>query len=272
MLVWLLGSFAVYLGACAALAERYLTPPRSIPARPAWLREREFGGTPAWVTPGLERAKVVFVLAHGLKGNRLAFAEVARTLAANGYGAILPAMTGQDANPAPRVGFGGAEAELLAKVADEARRLPGRPKIVLGGVSMGGAAAWLATEKTRADGVITESAFADFPDAAGFTLDRFMPYGRYVLAPVILIGGWRSGIAIRDIVPERAAAAFAGPSVVMHVAGDRVVPFSHGERLARAARTPLVVVRGADHALARSADPATYDRRFLRIADDLTSK
>ena len=141
MLWTLLALFGIYLGACFALSGTYLSPKRVLAVKPPTLVQANWGGQECFVTPKLARGEpvpVVFVLAHGLGGSRAMFSEEAEVLDRAGYGAILPPMPGQDVNTLPTVGFGVTEADLIAKIAEEARALPQKPKIVIGGVSMGG--------------------------------------------------------------------------------------------------------------------------------------
>ena len=265
----LLALVGVYFGVCWALSGQYLSPRRHVTAPPDWMTEATWGGERCFVSARLAAGKpvpVVFVLAHGLGGDRSSFIATANTLDKAGYGVILPPMPGQDVNTEDRIGFGVEESALLAKIADEARRRPGNPKIIVGGVSMGGAAAWLATARTKTDGVITESAFADAEQAAEDFLNSRIKGGALMLRPVVVFGGWRSGIALGKIRPVDAARDYQGPSVVIHAGEDRTIPLGHGERLAEAARTELLIVPNVAHAYARAPDPESYDRRFLDLA------
>ncbi len=270
MLVPLLVLLGLYLGACFALSGRYLSPKRRLTTVPAGMALGTWGGQECFVTPRLargERVPVVFVLAHGLGGGRDSFAGVAQTLDRAGYGAILPPMPGQDANPAPRIGFGVEEADLLVKIAEEARGLPGAPKVVVGGVSMGGAAAWLASEKAPwVSGVVTESAYTDMATATDLYLGRLFPGSVVALRPVVWFGTLRSGIAIGSIRPIEAAGRWKGPSVVMHAGADGLFPVSMGDRFAAAAGTRDEVFPGAAHAFCRESDPGRYDALFLGLA------
>ena len=259
----------LYLGACWALAGKYLQPTRYVAELPHWMREAQWGGQTCFVSPRLAEKKtvpVVFVLAHGLGGNRSSFTETARTLDGAGYGVILPPMAGQDVSTEDRIGFGVEESDLLAKIVGEARALPGHPKVIVGGVSMGGAAAWLTTAKVPVDGVITESAYAEADRAAEDFLNSRIKGGSIFLRPVVIFGGWRSGIALKEIRPVDAARGYRGPSVVIHAGNDGLFARAHAEELAEAARTKPIYFDGVGHAHGRELEPERYDGFFLDLA------
>lgn len=272
----LLALFGVYLGACFALSGKYLSPRRKVADKPADMVVAEWGGQECFVTARLargERVPVVFVLAHGLGGNRGAFVETAETLDRAGYGAILPPMSGQDVNPEPTVGFGVKEADLIVRIAEEARALPQGPKVIIGGVSMGGAGAWLATKKLPwISGVITESAYTDMPRATDRFLGRLFPGAVYLLKPVVWFGSLRSGIAIETIRPVDAAKEWRGPAVVIHAGDDGLFPVEMGEELAGATGTKLEIFPRAGHSLSRTVAPERYDRLFLNLAERALGK
>lgn len=269
MLYTLLGIVGVYLGACWAMSGQYLSPARRLASVPAWMRVKTWGGQECFVSPALAEGKpvpLVFVLAHGLGGSRDAFTETARTLDQAGYGVILPPMPGQDSNAAPRIGFGVEESELLAKIVTEARALPGHPKVIVGGVSMGGAAAWLTTQRVPVDGVITESAYAEADRAANDFLNSRMRGGAILFHPVVVFGGWRSGIGLGQIRPVDAAREYRGPATVIHAGNDQLFARAHAEELAEAAHTTPIYLAGTGHAHARDLEPEHYDGLFLDLA------
>ncbi len=270
MLYALLGFVGLYLGACWALSGKYLRPTRYVAQAPTWMKTERWGGQECFVSSRISAKKpmpLVFVLAHGLGGNRTSFTETARTLDKAGYGVILPPMSGQDVSIEPRIGFGVEESDLLAKIVNEARALPGNPKVIVGGVSMGGAAAWLSTTKTPVDGVITESAYSEAEQASEDFLDSRVKGGSFFLRPVVIFGGWRSGIALSKIRPVDAARTYRGPSVVIHAADDKLFPHSHAEALAEAARTEPIYFANVGHAYGRSLEPERYDGLFLELGE-----
>ena len=196
----------LYFGLCLMLANAYLKPARSVPKTPEKLSDVSIqtaaGADPAWATPALAEHKpvgnVVFVMAHGYGGTRAAWRGVIEKVRDAGFEAVAPCMPGQDASPDKTVGFGLKEAKVIVDTVRWARsQYPTSrpPKIILLGVSMGGAASWLASEQipNEVDAVITEGAYARFDQTIDRWFDSFLPHGSSILSPVIFfarrIGG-----------------------------------------------------------------------------------
>ena len=100
--------------------------------------------SPIWVSKNINSAKVVFVFAHGLKGNRAHWSTAARSMIAAGFGAVIVALPGHDAHPDPITSLGPKESAAVTDSVGWVRvHCKSRPKVVLVGVSMGAAACWL---------------------------------------------------------------------------------------------------------------------------------
>jgi uncharacterized protein len=260
----------LYAGICFGLAGIYLSPARSVPVLPEGFSEVKIGRAPAWVSDGLplRSGGTVFVFAHGYGGDRGHWKDVARDLRKQGFDSVIPAMPGQDASPVKQVGFGTTEAELLAQCFRWVRdRRPGC-KIVVVGVSMGGAAAWLASSLDPSiDGVVSESAYARFSPAMDYWLDRAAPAGHIFLRPVVWIARAKAGIEPDSIRPEDAAAKWRGrPALVIHAGEDRLIEPWHGRRLSEAAGCELWMVPKAAHACCADVLHGRYAERLASFA------
>lgn len=280
VVIIVVGVVAAYLWLCWLLSAIYLSPGRSEagPA-PAGLQDAAFesGGfrVPAWVSPNVETASLVYVLAHGYGGNRARWEPEMRSLERAGFGSIAPAMPGQDASPEPRVGFGITEARTLVDAVKWVRAHHHGPvKIVLMGVSMGGAACWLASEKDPSvDGIITEGAYAEFPAAMSQFFNRRIPLGAILLRPVIWMTTWRSGVKPADIMPVRAAAKWLGrPALVIQAGADDLILRHQANELEKASGAQFWMVPGASHANASGTDPIGYERRTLEFGQSLVMR
>jgi len=148
---------ALYLGLCSYLAHAYLHPSRnSSMMTPNWVTEVSIpsnaGPVPSWASPRLAAGKgkpVVFVLAYGYGGNRENWTDQMRELPARGFECVAPSMPGQDASPDSTVGFGQKEAAMVLDTVKWVRKqYKTPPKIILYGLSMGGAAVGLPRRRT----------------------------------------------------------------------------------------------------------------------------
>lgn len=273
---------AVYLTACYFLARTYLNPPRYIPNTPGVLRDVTIpsaaGPDPAWATPGLAAGhpagKTVFVLAHGYGGTRATWDGVVRDLARAGYEAVVPALPGQDASPDPSVGFGFKEADVVADAVRWARgRYPASrpPHVILLGVSLGGSACWLASQRIpdQVDAVITEGAFSRFDKTVDYWFDHILPFGSTLFHPVVLMASAMGGIDASAIRPVDAAAKWKKPALVVEGGLDVTVPRPNADELSTAAHCPLWIVPNAIHARCYAADRKAYMAHVLAVAKQL---
>jgi len=267
VLYFFAGLFIAYWAVCYYLAGKYVRP-----------QVTNDGGPPkgfvavsnpdAWVTPGT-REKVfpakatseemakdrpeyhVFILAHGYGGNQSSCTKVAEALAKDGYEVIIPAMPGHDNLTNETCGFGIKEAQ---KILDSVKWVRGnwemRPHITLVGISMGGAACWLASEKDPSiDAVVTEGAFARLDVATNRWFNRKAAGASFFLRPVIWFASAMSGVSPGDVNPVEAAAKWKGkPALVIHGENDSLFAQDDAKDLADAAGAKLWIVPGASHA------------------------
>src|SRR5947209_13791812 len=99
-----------YLGFCYVLARMYLGPRSSNPPLPNGAVAVDIPAAhypiPAWYSPNLAKAPVVFVCVHGYGGSRVAWSDLLTDLPAHGYGVIVPALPGHDVSKDQTRGFG----------------------------------------------------------------------------------------------------------------------------------------------------------------------
>ena len=273
-----IGLFGAYIYLCYLLAGTYLSPLRVTPVRPAELSEVEvpsrFGPTPSWCTPALTAGKaspVIFLLAHGYGGSRGSWAEPMLQLKRRGYDSLALSMPGQDASPVRRVGFGVTEAQVIADAVKWLREVQPHHKVVVLGVSMGGAAAWLASrENPQIDGIVTDAAFARFDEPMNAFFDRKLWHGSFFFAPVVWLARRMSGVDPNAINPVEAAALWKGkPALVIQGDADTLVVPSHAVRLSGAAACEIWSVHGARHAECYEADSAGYLNHLIKFAERL---
>ena len=120
-------------------------------------------------------------------------------------------------------------------------------RIVVYGRSLGGGAACALATRRPLAAVVLQSTFSSVREMAG----------RYVLPPQLIRDPFDSAAVLRH---------YPGPVMVFHGRHDAVIPFRHAEKLAREARSAVLVPQEAEHNSPVSQDPA-YSRRigeFLR--------
>ncbi len=175
----------------------------------------------------------VFVLVHGYGGTQSYWNPLAAELVKFGEVVVLATM-GQTVSPAKQVGFGDGESEEILAVA---RVLKGGGKFVhLVGVSMGGAASWMAAGKEPAliSSVTTESAYARLDWGGEDFLSVSIPGGAKIFRPIVLMAQRRSGVKSAEVRPVDYAAKWKGPSLILHSRDDGMFGARHPEALAEA--------------------------------------
>jgi len=189
-----------------------------------------------------------------------------------GFECVAPSMPGQDASPDATVGFGMEEAQMVVDTVKWVRQqYKASPKIVLYGLSMGGAAVWLASEMDPSvDAVVSEGAYAKFDEAMNNWLNKQLPGSSVYLKPMIWIASAEANINPSNIIPEAAAAKWRKPALIVQGGRDKLIPMDHAERLAKAANCPLWIVPGAAHAECYSVAGGEFLDRLTALANMLT--
>jgi pimeloyl-ACP methyl ester carboxylesterase len=261
-----------YAFLCFRLADRFLQPRRLWVIRPRGVIDlvlpSSVGSVPCWATPNWHEASVVFILAHGYDGSRQVWGPLMPALQRAGYAAVAPSMNGQDASPDRTVGFGFKEARTIVDTVNWVREQRGdRPKIILLGVSLGGAACWLATElDASVDAVVSEGAFADLPSAMAGWLNVHFSLGSFFLAPAVWIASSKAGLDPARVRPVDAARRWHGrPALVIQAGADRTIARRHADELSEAAGAPLWVVPDAGHAKCVETDLRGYVQHLRQV-------
>jgi len=267
VLYFLAGLFIAYWVGCYYLAVKYVHP--SV--------RNESGPPPgfqvfkqAWSSTNIDTAKAVFVLVHGYGGNQSRWTDMATRLVKDGYGVVIPALPGHDDLAKETCGFGLKEADRVVTVVKEVRDLHhgNKPKIVLVGISMGGAACWLASEKDPSiDAVVSEGCFARLGPATDSWFNRKMPGASLLLRPVIWFASSMSGVSPGDVNPVEAAAKWKGkPALVIHGSEDELFPVQNAHDLANASGAELWIVPDATHAHCSDLASDEYLKRIEAFA------
>ncbi|RYG45262.1 alpha/beta fold hydrolase [bacterium] len=265
------GILGAYVAVCFRLADNYVHPHR-YPAGPVSdaLADRKIPldglNVPVWTNAKFDPKGTVFVFSHGYGGNRAHWSDLMKRLAKAGYSSVALSMPGQDESPVEGVGFGVGEAETIRSAAAWLRS-QGARKVVGVGLSMGGAATWLASDAL--DAVVTDAAYPTFDQASERFLDRALPKASLLLRPMILIGANKADVVPSEIRPVDVAAGFKGPALVIQGADDRLFPTTFADELSKAAHCDKWLVPGAGHADCASMAEEEYAHRLVGIAKRL---
>jgi pimeloyl-ACP methyl ester carboxylesterase len=123
------------------------------------------------------------------------------------------------------------------------------------GYSMGGAVGIIASARYGGiDALVTDSAFANFPEMVTHYYGNFGPL-KYVFSSLsIMLGRYVLGFDFFENSPENFIAEIKSPVFLIHSKQDEFVPYEHAERLFRKAPEPkkLWAVEGTHTGLDRA--------------------
>ena len=266
--LYVLGAVVVaYFAVCYLLARKYVRPGGRYSDPPEGFAHAD--GIDAWISHPKGETRPVFVLVHGYGGSQSGWSDVAMELRVRGYGVVIPALPGHASASKERSGFAVKESQLVANVVAWVRTEFGAErKVVLVGISMGGAACWLATEKDPGiAAVVSEGSFARLGPATRRWMNRKAPWASVALYPVTLMARKMSGVDPTKVNPVEAAAQWSGKSLVIHGDADALFSLDEARELAEASGGDLWIVEGAGHAHCSSVDLIAYVDRITSIVE-----
>lgn len=210
------------------------------------------------------KSATAVVMIHGYGGSREQWTGLMQDLDRQKIGALSFALPAHEKNPERDCGFGTKEVDDAVAMIRLAKK-NGAKRVTLLGVSLGGYIAWQAAEREPVDGIVTEATFPNFSVAIERWFKRFGPVAP-LLKPAIPLAQLRTGVQIPTFSADSAAEHWKGrPCAILHGDKDELFPLSFGESLAKAADTPLVVLKGATHANGYKADRSLYLQTVLNV-------
>ncbi len=221
---------------------------------------------PALGTPISSR---VVVFLHGWGDNRNQSLEYAPFLQSAGWDVFAFDFRahGESGGDATTVGLREVLDVEAALGIVEARAAGADTRIVLFGVSMGGATALNAAADPRVDAVVVDSAFAELGNIAKNSIHEFTGLPKWPFGPLsVQFASWRLGVDVGDNRPAEAARDLGKPVLVIQGADDNVArPVDDGERIADAVGPTATywLVPDAAHVEAHSTDPLEYELKVL---------
>ncbi|MBS1705345.1 MAG: alpha/beta fold hydrolase [Armatimonadetes bacterium] len=220
------------------------------------------------IAPDSQDVRPVFILVHGFGGAPNGWRRIVPILHSNGALIAAPWMAGHGESPRATLGFGPAESDEVVSMVQWVRSGRPKAKIVLVGVSMGGAACLLAAAKVSPEiaGVVVESSFPVLSEAT----DRWFGLtsrNTQVFQPLVWTAAQVVGVAPESVRPIDAASKLKGkPGLIICDLEDKMMPESFSDRLAAAGNWPIWKVPGASHATASRVEPERFAEKLLALA------
>ena len=208
----------------------------------------------------------VVILQHGVRGDRNQMVSRARFLSRAGYAALLYDFQAHGESAGTKITFGFLESrDAQAAVAFVKNRFPGQPVAVIG-VSLGAAAAVLATPPLDVNALVLESMYPTIIEATKNRIEiRFGPAGR-LLSPLLTSQiQMRTDCSPEDLRPIFRVAGITTPKLFLAGTADRDTKFSEAQAIFAQAAEPKTFVPFED---ARHVDlhvfaPDRYEKLIL---------
>lgn len=205
----------------------------------------------AWLVPR-DGSRGVAVLFHGYGGSKDQMLREARAFRALGLDALLVDFRGSGGSEGSETSIGWHEARDVQAAVAYARTLPGSPRVIAYGISMGAAAVLKAEADgdLGAAGLVLECPFDRLLTTVNHRFEeRSLP--AFPLSPLLVFwGGWRQGFDAFAHNPVDYARRARTPTLLLNGADDTYVTREEARSVARALdqRGRLVLCPGVGHA------------------------
>jgi alpha-beta hydrolase superfamily lysophospholipase len=243
------------------------------PARGVALKSADGLDIAAAYWPGCRPDCPAVLIVHGFMASRRAVQPNAEWFAAQGYAVLTIDLRGHGGSAAAPCGFGWPESHDVHAAFAWLKREQAGAKIVVIGISMGGAAALLGPGgPVPAEAIVLQAVFAGIHEAIGNRVAfaggrRFAGWFAPKLAAQVLP---RLGVPAEQLSPLTAVSKLGLPLLIIGGGADSFTPPDETRRLYEAAQQPKAVwiMPGLrHHAVSNTRDPAYRQRVFEFLRD-----
>ncbi|QDV46069.1 Alpha/beta hydrolase family protein [Stieleria neptunia] len=257
-------------GALVAPSPRVIgDPPRELNATSFTVNSESGSVVSGWQTQP-HSGNGVIVLLHGIHGSRLSMLERARMLHDAGYATVMIDFQAHGESPGDTITIGYLEQHDVRAAVEFARREhPGEPIGVIG-VSLGGAAALLASP-LQIDALVLESVYPNIHDAIhNRVAAKLGPLASIPASMLLLQFQPRLGFSPQELRPIDHLPGVGCPVCVASGSEDRHTTASETQAMFSAAPEPkrLWLVDGAEHVDLFRKDPIQYRERIVGFFDE----
>ena len=220
-----------------------------------------------WFIPGKQGAGAVLLM-HGVRSNRLSMTDRARFLSPAAYSVLLFDFQAHGESAGKHITFGALESKDAQAALEFLRQIAPGERIGVIGVSMGGAAAILASPPLHADAYVLEMVYPTIDEAITNRLTMRLGAWARVLTPLFVLQlKPRLGIDKAELRPIDHVGQLTSPKLFIAGSNDLHTTIEESERLYEAASEPkdFWVIQGAKHVDLHHAAPTEYESRVLEF-------
>ncbi|MBX7219279.1 MAG: lysophospholipase [Blastocatellia bacterium] len=216
-----------------------------------------------WFLPGKPKRGAVLLL-HGVHATRLAVLNRARFLKQAGYAVLLFDFQAHGESSGDQITFGWRESQDAQTALTLLRKLAPGEKAGVIGVSMGGAAALLASPRLEVEAIVLEMVYPDIETAVSNRLTMRLGSWAAILTPGLTLQlKPRLGIAPESLCPLRKLHDVTVPKLILAGTNDAHTTIAESRHMFQTAAEPKQYweVTGAAHVDLYNFAPAQYETR-----------
>jgi uncharacterized protein len=204
----------------------------------------------AWYVPGKDKGLIV-LLFHGYAASKSTILNAARVFHELGYANLLVDFYGSGGSSGNETTLGVEEARDVAAAVDYVKQTWPNQKVVLYGVSMGGAAVLraVATEKVNAHGIIVEATFDTLLNTGKSRFHALGLPGSPFTELLIFWGSLQRGFNFFSHNPVDYARSVNSPTLILHGEKDQRTTLEQARNLAQSfdGKARLIVYPDVPH-------------------------
>ncbi len=269
VVVWLLGS---------ALTQPFNQtvgkPPHDLEVTEVEFSSRSGSLIKGWFTKGTEGHGAV-VLAHGVRANRSSLIGRARFLKNAGFSVLMFDFQAHGESAGSQVTFGFLESrDVQAAVEYLKATVPGE-RIGMIGLSMGGAAATLATPALEIDALVLEAVYPDIERAVSNRISSQLGSWSRLLTPLLTLQlRPRMGISVDDLKPVKQVRSLEFPKLFIAGEKDEYTTLDESKELYESSSglKSIWIVPNAGHVDFHSTDKESYESKVLEFLETNLNK
>jgi uncharacterized protein len=217
----------------------------------------------AWYVPG-EDERLIVVLFHGYAASKSTILNATRVFHQLGYGTLLVDFYGSGGSSGDETTLGVEEARDVAAAVDYVRQTWPNRKVVLYGISMGGAAILraVAAEKVNAHGIIIEATFDTLLNTGKSRFRALALPGSPFAELLLFWGSLQRRFNFFSHNPADYARAVNCPTLILHGEKDERATLEQARNLARSfgGSARLIVYPDVPHMAIVDARPSEWTR------------
>jgi uncharacterized protein len=217
----------------------------------------------AWYVPGNDE-RLIVVLFHGYAASKSTILNAARVFHELGYGNLLVDFYGSGGSSGNETTLGVEEARDVAAAVGYVRKTWPNRRVVLYGISMGGAAVLraIAAEKVTADAIILEATFDTLLNTGKSRFHALGLPGSPFAELLIFWGSLQRGFNFFSHNPVDYARSVNSPTLILHGEKDARATLEQARNLAQSfdGKARLIVYPDVPHMAIVNARPSEWTR------------